>query len=93
MSITTNVKHRVRTTGLEHQGQTSISDPDQNLGFTCIFSSGMEESIYLSTQKDLSYLHKNVMLWKLVERTILISSHNKDFYGELRNIMIKLLIQ
>ena len=36
-SITTNVKHRVRTTGLEHQGQNSISDPDLNLGFTCIF--------------------------------------------------------
>ena len=50
MSITTNVKHRVRTTGSEHQGQNSISDPDQycsdpdqNLGFTCIFSSGMQE--------------------------------------------------
>ena len=41
--ITTNVKHRVRTTGLEHQGQTSISDPDQTFGFTCIFSSGMQE--------------------------------------------------
>ena len=36
-SITANVKYRVRTTGLEHQGQNSISDPDQNLGFTCIF--------------------------------------------------------
>ena len=33
MSITTNVKHRVRTTGSEHQGQNSISDPDKNLGF------------------------------------------------------------
>ena len=41
-SITTNVKHRVRITGLERQGQNSISDPDQNLGFTCIFSSGMQ---------------------------------------------------
>ena len=36
-SITTIVKHRVRTTGSEHQGQNSISDPDQNLGFICIF--------------------------------------------------------
>ena len=43
-SITTNVKHRVRTTGSDHQGWTSISDPDQNLGFTCIFSSGMQEN-------------------------------------------------
>ena len=42
-SITTIVKHRVRTPGLEHQGQNSISDPDQNLGLTCIFSSGMQE--------------------------------------------------
>ena len=39
-----DVKHRVRTTGSEHQGQNSISDPDQNLGFTCIFSSGMQET-------------------------------------------------
>ena len=44
--ITTNVKHRARTTGSEHQGQNSISDPDQNLGFTCIFSSGMQEHIF-----------------------------------------------
>ena len=35
-SFTTNVKHRVRTTESEHQGQNSISDPDQNLGFTCV---------------------------------------------------------
>ena len=42
-SITTNIKHRVRPTGSEHQGQTSISDPDQNLGFTCIFSSDKQE--------------------------------------------------
>ena len=45
-SITINVKHRVRTVGSEHQGRTSISDPDQNLGFPCIFSSGMQE-IYI----------------------------------------------
>ena len=32
-SSTANVKHRVRTTGSEHQGQNSISDPDQNLYF------------------------------------------------------------
>ena len=38
------VKHRVRTTGLEHGGQNSSSDPDQNLGFTCMFSSGMQEN-------------------------------------------------
>ena len=42
-SITTNVKHRVRTTGSEHQDQNSISDPDQNLGFTCIFLLGLQE--------------------------------------------------
>ena len=42
-SISTSVKHRVRTTGLEHKGQTSFSDPGQNLGFTCIFSSDMQE--------------------------------------------------
>ena len=32
------------STGSEHQGQNSISDPDQNLGFSCIFSSGMQET-------------------------------------------------
>ena len=42
-SITTIVKYRVRTTGLEHQGQNSISDPGQNLGLTCILSSGTQE--------------------------------------------------
>ena len=36
-SITTNVKHMARTTGSKHQGQSSISDPDQNLGFSGIF--------------------------------------------------------
>ena len=35
-TITTNVKHRFRTTGSEHQGQNSISDSDQNLGFTVL---------------------------------------------------------
>ena len=35
-------------TGSEHQGQTSISDPDQNLGFTCIFSSSMQEDISMT---------------------------------------------
>ena len=49
-SITTNAKHRVRTTGSEHQGQTSISDPDQNRGFTCIFSSGMQETSFLKAK-------------------------------------------
>ena len=43
-SITTNIKHRVKTPGSEHQGQTSISDPDQNLGCICILSSGVQES-------------------------------------------------
>ena len=37
-TIKTIVKHNVRTTWSEHQGQNSISDPDQNLGFTCIFN-------------------------------------------------------
>ena len=60
-SIITNVKHGVRTTGLEHQGQNSISDPDQNLGFTCNFSSVMQEyhirwtfTTYAMRQKCLS---------------------------------------
>ena len=35
------------STGSEHQGQNSISDPHQNLGFTCIFSSGMQEFLFL----------------------------------------------
>ena len=46
-SITTNVKHRVRTTGSELQGWNSISDREQNLGFTCIFSSGVQETCIL----------------------------------------------
>ena len=50
LSITTNVKHRVRTKGSEHQGQTGTSDPDQNLGFTCIFSSGMQEFMFCAKQ-------------------------------------------
>ena len=37
---------------LEHQGQTSISDPDKNLGLTCIFISGMKE---VSVQPDLCW--------------------------------------
>ena len=49
MSITTNVKHRVRTTGSEHQGPNSISHPDQNLGFTCIFSLGVQEVKFCSS--------------------------------------------
>ena len=36
-SVSTNVKRMVRTIGSEHQGQNSISYPDQSLGFTCIF--------------------------------------------------------
>ena len=47
-SNTTIVKHRVRTTGLEHQGKNSISDLGQNLGFICIFSSVMHENIFCS---------------------------------------------
>ena len=36
------------TTESEHQGQIEISDPDQNLGFTCIFFSlGMQKSVFL----------------------------------------------
>ena len=35
------------STASEHQGQNSISDPDQNLRFTCIFSSGMQEPLVL----------------------------------------------
>ena len=45
--VTTNVKQRVRTTGLEHQGQTSISDLDQNSGFSFIFTLGMQETVFL----------------------------------------------
>ena len=50
-SITTNIKHRVRTPGSEHQGQTSISDPDPNLGCTCILSSGVQEEVFPSASK------------------------------------------
>ena len=38
------------STGSEHQGQNSISNPDQNLGFICIFSSGMQESLFFLPQ-------------------------------------------
>ena len=51
------IKHRVITTGLEHQGQNSISDPDQNLGFTCIFSSGMQEDPDLTPQNTASFVY------------------------------------
>ena len=54
----TNVKHRVRTTGLEHQGQTSISDPIQNLGFTCIFSLGMPEYNFYGLRNDSFWIKK-----------------------------------
>ena len=55
-SITTIVKERVRKTGIEHQGQNSISDPDQNLGLSCIFSSGMQEFLVsASTQSYIIY--------------------------------------
>ena len=53
-SITTIVTHRVRTTGLEHQGQNSISDPDKNPGLACIFSSGMQENAYIVLSFDFS---------------------------------------
>ena len=59
-SITTDVKHRVRTTGSEHQGQNSIYDPDQNLGFSCVFSSGMQENKFLTQGKiSLSGVQEN----------------------------------
>ena len=50
-SITSNVKDRVRTSESEHQSQNSISDPDQNLGVICIFSSGMQENKFLTQGK------------------------------------------
>ena len=34
------------STGSEHWGQNSIPDPDQNLGFSCIFSLGCKKVIY-----------------------------------------------
>ena len=55
-SITTNVKHRVRTTGSKHQGQNSFSVTDQNLGFTCIFSSGMQELFFFKTYFYKTYI-------------------------------------
>ena len=58
-SITTNVKHSVRTTGSEHQGQTSISNPDFNLGFACIFSSGMQEEFIFTCYSSNSEGVKN----------------------------------
>ena len=42
------------STGTEQQGQNSISDPGQNLGFTCIFSSGVQEKP--STSDNVEYL-------------------------------------
>ena len=35
------------STGSEQQGKNSIFDPEQNLGFSCIFSSGMQEWYFL----------------------------------------------
>ena len=52
----TNVKHKVRTIGLEHQGQNSISEPGQSFGFTCIFSSGMQENIFYLSGKHIRTL-------------------------------------
>ena len=61
-SITTNVKHRVRTTGSEHQGQNSFSDPDQKFGFTCIFSSGMQEQTIHNLMNNSWNLTMNTIL-------------------------------
>ena len=53
------------TIGSEQQGQIENSDPDQNRGFTCIFSSGMQESsllfsVHIQDTED----HR----WKLIQR-------------------------
>ena len=55
-SITTNV-----CKGWGHQNQTSISDPDQNLGFTSIFSSGVQEYIVIPQQNVVSVY---VWVWR-----------------------------
>ena len=52
--ITTNVKHSVRTIGSEHQGQNSVSDPDQNFEFTLYFLSGMQETVVLRLKRLVS---------------------------------------
>ena len=50
------------STGSEQQGH-SISDPDKNFGFTCIFSSGMQEQtrILLSTAFDPCHEKTNIL--------------------------------
>ena len=50
-TITTNVKHRVRTTGSEHQGRNSISDPDQILDLLVLFHQVCKK--FISTLKIL----------------------------------------
>ena len=61
--------------GLEHQGQTSISDPDQNLGFICIFSSGMQENtihLLLDLGAPITQLGERQTLDRKVAGSILI---------------------
>ena len=47
-SIATNVKHNIRTRESEHQGKTSISDPDQNLGFLVFFHQVCKNGMFVS---------------------------------------------
>ena len=91
-SITTNVKHRVRTTGSEHQGQNSISDPDQNLGFTCIFSSGVQECSFFITFENLEhfsvlFVNTNDVMLKYHFPQCEMKSENSDFYSNCENYM------
>ena len=75
-SITTIVKHRVRTTGLEHQGQNSISYPGLNLGFTCIFSSGMQEILTLDISPMAHVLLHLIWLYRTSHNFVVIQCHN-----------------
>ena len=49
----------ILSTGSEHQGQTSISDPDQNLECTCILSSGVQEKKRLFSSNVFMFCQPN----------------------------------
>ena len=63
-SITTNVKPMARITGSEEQDQNSISDPDQNLGFTCMFSSGLQATIFRLKSVNITAVKIHVAVWE-----------------------------
>ena len=77
------------STGSEQQGQNiSISDPDQNLGFSCIFSSGMQEMqntwleglpTVLARLRFLNLLCKNKKKERLAVQFILCHDVNDEY--------------